>query len=239
MSMPLLWKILLRRWWLVVVPVVVVLTLVVGTYRPPPTAYQVTMRFGAGTLPAGLSQEYDRYYSWLTSEYIANGLADVAKTGAFAQAVADRLARQGLMVTPAAVQGSIVADNAQSILVVYLSWPGDAEQARAVAWAVAEELTQNGSGYFPQLDWLDPAVKLLDEPAPVALPPGLRAQLLGPTIRLGLALAAGVGLALIWHYLDPTVREPAELEELGLHVIAQVPRPRKGKRRGPNSKPQD
>ena len=36
----------------------------------------VAMRFAAGTEPAGLSEDYDRYYPWATSEYIANGLAD-------------------------------------------------------------------------------------------------------------------------------------------------------------------
>ncbi len=216
-------RVLLRRWWLVVAPVAVVLLHLVVTYHAPPPTYQVVMRFAAGTPPAGLSLDYDRYYSWLTSEYIANGLADIAETRAFAQAVADRLAAEGFPADPAAIQGGIVTDNAQSIMVVYLTWP-DAEGARAVARAVAEELTQNDAAYFPQLEGLDPAVRLLDEPAPVPQPPSLRAQLLGPVVRLGLALALGVGLALVWHYLDPTVRDPEELEDMGLTVLAHIPR---------------
>jgi capsular polysaccharide biosynthesis protein len=216
-------KVLLRRWWLVVTPVLVVLTHTLLTYHPPPTSYQVVMRFAAGTTPAGLSLDYDRYYPWLASEYIANGLADVAETGAFAQAVAARLTEEGITVEPAAVQGAIVTDNAQSILVVYLTWP-DAEQASAVAKAVADELTQNGAAYFPQLEGVEPAARLLDAPAPIPLPPSLRAQLLGPAVRLGLALAVGIGLALAWHYLDPTVRDPEELEAMGLTVLAEIPR---------------
>jgi len=216
-------RVVLRRWWLVAAPVLVVLAHTVATYRPPPPTYQVVMRFAAGTQPAGLSLDYDRYYPWLTSEYIANGLADVAETRAFAQAVAGRLAQRGITADPTAVQGAIVTDNAQSILVIYLTWP-DAVQVRSLAEAVAEELTQNGAAYFPQLEGLDPAVRLLDEPVPVALPPGLRAQLLGPLVRLGLALAVGVGLALVWHYLDPAVREPADLEAVGLTVLAEIPR---------------
>lgn len=216
-------KVLLRRWWLVVVPALVVLIHTGITYHPPATAYQTVMRFAVGTTPAGLSPSYDRYYPWLTSEYIANGLADVAETGVFAQAVAVRLAEEGIGVEPAAIQGAIVTDNAQSILVVYLSWP-DAAQSRLVAQAVAEELSQNGAAYYPQLARLDAPVRLLDEPNPVPLPPGLRAQLLGPGVRLGLALAVGIGLALLWHYLDPTVRDPEELEEMGLTVLARIPR---------------
>ncbi|MDW8068412.1 MAG: hypothetical protein RML46_05835 [Anaerolineae bacterium] len=222
-------KVLWRRWWLVTAPVLVVLAHLLLTYRSPPTFYQVVMRFAAGTAPAGLSADYDRYYSWLTSEYIANGLADIARTRAFAEAVAARLAAGGFSADPTAIQGAIVTDNAQSITVVYLTWP-DPSQAVKIAQAVAAELTENGAAYFPQIPWpqeAGPAARLLDEPVPVPLPPSLRHQLLGPSIRLALALGAGIGLALFGHYLDPTVREEAELEALGLRVLARIPRDRK------------
>ncbi len=219
-------QVTLRRWWLVAAPVLIVLAHLTFTYRPPPTSYQVVMRFAAGTVPAGLSVDYDRYYAWLTSEYIANGLADIARTRSFAEAVAARLAERGIPADPAAIQGAIVTDNAQSIAVVYLTWP-DPSQAVEVARAVAAEVTENGPAYFPQIPWpqeAGPAARLLDQPAPVPLPPSLRAQLLGPAIRLALALGVGVGLALLWHYLDPTVRDEEELEALGLRVLARIPR---------------
>ncbi|MBE9471282.1 MAG: hypothetical protein IMY75_04120, partial [Chloroflexi bacterium] len=159
-------KVLFRRWWLVIVPVLVVLAYVVFTYRPPPMVYQVVMRFAAGTKPAGLSEDYDRYYPWLASEYIANGLADVAETGVFAQAVASRLAEAGIEIAPGAIQPAIVTDNAQSILVIYITWP-DGTQIVAVADAITAELTGNGVAYFPQLESVEPAVRPLDTPTPV------------------------------------------------------------------------
>ncbi|MBU0704751.1 MAG: hypothetical protein KKC18_12895, partial [Chloroflexi bacterium] len=204
----------------VVVPVLVVAAYAAAAYVPPSPVYQAVMRFAAGTKPAGLSEDYDRYYPWLTSEYVANGLADVAETGIFAQAVAARLGEPNLA---ASIQPAIVTDNAQSILVVYLTWP-DAEQIVAVAEAITAELTENGAAYFPQLTDIEPGVRLLDAPAPVPLAPGLRTQLMGPAIRIGLAFVVGVSLALLWHYLDPTVRETAELERLGLGVLAEIPR---------------
>jgi capsular polysaccharide biosynthesis protein len=214
------WKILIRRWWLVVVPVLVVAIYAAATYTPPGPVYQVVMRFSAGTKPAGLSEDYDRYYPWLASEYVANGLADVARTGVFAEAVAERVGDPGLA---GAIQGSIVTDSAQSVMVVYLTWP-DPAQIVDVADAVSAELTQNGAAYFPQLTGVEPAVHRLDTPSPVALAPGLRTQLMGPAVKIGLALVAGVALALLWHYLDPTVREAQELEEMGLAVLAEIPR---------------
>jgi capsular polysaccharide biosynthesis protein len=216
------WKILFRRWWLVVTPVAVVLAYVIATYTSPGPVYQVVMRFAAGTEPAGLSEEYDRYYPWLTSEYIANGLADIAMTESFALAVASQLAESGRNIPHDAIQRGIVTDNAQSILVVYVVWT-DMEQIVAIAEAITTELTENGAAYFPQLESIEPAVRRLDTPTPVPLPPGLRAQLMGPAIKIGLAAVAGVALALLWHYLDPTVREAGELEGLGITVLAEIP----------------
>jgi hypothetical protein len=219
-------KILVRRWWLVVAPVVVVALYIVATYAPPPPTYQVVMRFAAGTEPAGLSEDYDRYYPWLTSEYVARGLADVAETGAFAGAVASRLAGAGHGIAPGAVQSAIFTDYAQSILVVYLSW-ADAEQIVIVADAITAELTENGAAYFPQLEGIEPAARRLDDPTPVLIAPGLRAQLLGPAVKIGAALVVGVALALMYHYLDPTIREPAEIECQGIRVLAEIPRRRR------------
>ena len=216
-------KTILRRWWLVAVPVLVVAAYTVATYTPPGPLYQVVMRFATGTKAAGLSEDYDRYHTWLVSEYIANGMADVAKTSVFAQAVASRLAEAGLEIAPTAIQPAIVTDNAQSILVIYLTWP-DAEQSVAVAEAIAAELAENGGAYFQQLEDVEPVARLLDTPAPVPLAPGLRAQLMGPAIKIGLALVVGIALVLLWHYLDPTVREAAELEDVGLNVLAEIPR---------------
>ncbi|MCD6344464.1 MAG: hypothetical protein J7M17_02505 [Anaerolineae bacterium] len=216
-------KILLRWWWLVAIPIFVVAAYVGLTYHPPATNYQVVMRFAAGTEPAGLSQEYDRYYPWLTSEYIANGLADIAVTGAFAEAITARLAEQDIDVAPAAVQGAIVSDNAQSILVIYLTWP-DPAQIVDVAEAITAELTENGADYFPQLAKVGIAARRLDTPTPSPLAPGLRAQLLGPGLRLLLAAAAGVGLAFLAHFLDPTVREKSDVEATGIRVLTRIPR---------------
>ena len=212
------WKILFRRWWLVAAPVVVVAVYAAVAYTPPTPVYRVVMRYAAGSAPAGLSQDYDRYYPWLTSEYVANGLADVAVTGAFAQAVAARLGEPNLADS---IRLNIVSDNAQSILVIYLTW-SDAEQAVVVADAISAELTGNGAAYFPQLEGVGPAVRLLDTPVPVPLAPGLRTELMGPAVKVGLAFAVGVALAFLWHYLDPTVREAAELEEMGVDVLGEI-----------------
>jgi capsular polysaccharide biosynthesis protein len=47
---------------------------------------------------------------------------------------------------------------------------------------------------------------------------------MGPAVKLALALFVGVGLAFLWHYLDPTVHEAGTLEEMGIDVLARIPR---------------
>lgn len=220
-------KILIRRWWLVAAPVVVVAAYLLATYRPPGTIYQVVIRFAAGTQPAGLSEDYDRYYPWLASEYIANGLADIAMTGAFSQAISQRLSEAGIDIADSAIQGAIVTDNAQSVMVIYVTWP-DPDQIVAIAYAISAELTKNAAAYYPQLANIEPAVRRLDPPRPVPVPPGLRAHLAGPAIRLGLALAVGLAFAFLWHYLDPSVHDASELEQLGLQVLTTIPKERSG-----------
>jgi capsular polysaccharide biosynthesis protein len=221
-----IFKVIVRWAWLIVIPVVVVLGYVALTYVPPGITYQVVLRFAAGTAPAGLSLDYDRYYPWLTSEYIANGLADVAETGAFAEAVAERLAAEGLEIPAESIKGAIVTDNAQSIIVVYLTW-ADREQILPLADAITEELETGGGRYYPQLANLGSAARRLDEPLPVPLGPSLRAQLLGPGLKIVLAGGVGFGLAFLAHYLDPMIRERQEVD---LPLLAAIPRHRRKRR---------
>lgn len=216
-----------RWWWLGLIPVVVVAAYLVLTYQTPAASYQVILRFATGSEPSPeLSPDHDRYYAWLASEYIANGLADLATTSSFSQAVVQRLADQHITVAPQAIQGALASDNAQSVLVVYLTWP-DPQQAVTIAEAVGAELLESGPGYYPQMDNVGSVARLADVPVAISLPPSLRAQLLGPAIRLATAAAAGAGLIFLAHYLDPRVRETGDLQAAGLRVLGLIPRAKK------------
>ena len=54
-------------------------------------------------------------------------------------------------------------------------------------------------------------------------PSGVGSQLDLP-LRIMLALLAGVGLALLVEYLDPTIRDRHEAELLGLQILGEIPR---------------
>ncbi len=253
------WRIFARRWWLALLPALVVAVYTLVTYDKPPTLYQVHMNFTAGLPPQDRPDDYtyDGYYAWLTSEYVANGLADIARRERFAAAVSARLAADGVLlpdgapIPPGAIQGAIASDNAQSLFVIYITW-GDPDTLLAIADAVALELTENASAYFAQLagpstgsgqapsagrrgELAEPSGQVLpipparrvDTPVPVALPPSLRSQLSGPVVRVALGLAAGLALVFMLHYLDPTIRDRAELEALGYEVLGEISSPRR------------
>ena len=219
MELRLLIKILLRRWWLVIVPPILVAFITVFTYQAPATAYATTLRFAVGYPPeANLASLYDRKYpAWLASEYIAGGLSDWAKTGDFAQAVANDA---GATVTAAEVAGSITSDHLRSIVVLYLNG-GNADKLAAIGTSAIKVLQTRNSQVFPQ-NGEGATVTALDSVSIGAAPPSLRDRLDIP-FRIALGLAFGVALAFIVHYFDPRLRDRNELDALGLSIIGEIP----------------
>ena len=217
------WKVILRRWPFALIPVLLVLAVGVATYQPPPTGYNVGVRFIVGQPPSPGAAEADeqRYYNWLTSEYIVNGLADWSRGNRFAQLVSEELAAQGQAIPAGAIQGSLVADNVRSQLVVYLTF-GDAEQLAAITEAAITVLTEQNAAGLPQLGGETAVLVQLDDPIINANPAGLRNQLDLP-LRLALALATGLGLVLLVEYFDPTLRDRDDVTALQLELLGEIP----------------
>lgn len=218
------WKILKRRWLLVLLPALVVLAIGLLTYRLPAPAYNAGVRFIVGQTPVAASEVQDeqRYYNWLTSEYIVNGLTDWVRGGEFAEAVSAYLAQQGVDLPPQAVQAGLVADNARSMLTISLTY-GDAELLAQMMDGVIAVLTSDNARALPQLGGENALLTQLDQPVVNPLPFGIRSQLELP-LRIILALVVGLALALLVEYLDPTIRDREEAEALGLEILGEIPR---------------
>ncbi len=218
------WKLFKRRWLIVLLPMAVVLVVGLATYQSPPLVYNVGARFIVGQPPAAdaATSDQERYYNWTTSEYIVNGLNDWVGGGKFAEAVSQELAGQGIDIPPGAIQGSLVADNARSMLTVSLTY-GDPEALAVMMDAVAAVLTEQNVAALPQLGGETAVLVQLDQPIVNQIPAGIRSQLDLP-LRVLLALGAGIGLALLVEYLDPTIRERDELAQLGLPVVGEIPK---------------
>lgn len=218
------WQIFKRRWLLLIIPATVVLAVGLATYHPPPPAYNVGVRFIVGQSPAAEAERVDeqRYYNWLTSEYIVNGLTDWVRGLTFAETVSQELAAQGLDIPSAVIQGSIAPDNVRSLLQISMTY-GDANTLLAMMNAVAQVIIEQNAAGLPQLGGETAVIVQLDQPVVNQIPAGLRSQLDLP-LRILLALGAGVGLTLLVEYLDPTVRGRDELIQLGLPVVGEIPK---------------
>ncbi len=218
------WRIVRRRLGWILLLLFVVLISHVALTRTPPPVYAASMRFVVGVRPEAGDNEiyrYDRYYTWLTAEYLVDDLSEVVKSQAFAQDIAERA---GLAVPAGAIQGATSAGKLHRILTVSITWP-DAAELERLANAVVVTLRDEGGAYFAQLSTEEAVVSLIDPPAVGVVGPSLRQRLDLP-LRLILALAAGVGLAFLLDYLDDTIREE-DLAALGLDVLARIPRERR------------
>lgn len=219
------WNIIKRRWLLILIPAAVVLLAALLTYSPPPPLYNVGVRFIVGQPPteAAALEDEERLANWQTSEYVVNGLADWVRGLRFAQQVSERLATQGIDVPAFAIMGSMHADNTRSLMQVSLTSGGDPETLRQMMLAVIAVLqTENGAA-LPQLYGQPATLLVLDDPVVNGVNAGIRSQLDLP-LRILLALGAGLGLAFLVEYLDPTLRRRQEIEALSLPILGEIPR---------------
>jgi capsular polysaccharide biosynthesis protein len=218
------WTILWRRWWIIAVLVFIVLVGSLVFRSDPVPMYQASMRFTIGVTPESDSERLTMdplYSAYLASEYIADDFAEILRSESFAADVSARLAVEGILVPPGAIQGFTVAEKQHRILTMQITWPDEA-QLRAIAEAAKQTLEEDNAKYFRQLGSEGAAVYVIDSPHVVSVGVSLKDRLEIP-IRVALALLAGVGLAFLLHYVDDTIRDPEELEALGLNVVAKIP----------------
>lgn len=222
------WRIIRRRGWIILAIVTVVLAVSLLTRPTRPPTYAATMRFMMGLEPEAKTGDYyayDRYYTWLTAEYMVDDVSELVRSGAFAQAVSESLSSSGVKVPAGAIQGSTQAGTLHRVLTVSIAW-GDAQQLALIANSVARLLPSEIARYLAQVGTGGVHANLIDPPAIGGVGQSLRDKMDLP-IRLVLAVAVGLALILLLEYLDDSVRDQTELESSGLTVLAQVPAQRR------------
>ena len=219
------WRIVKRRLWLVL-GLLAILLLSYFLFRPAESTYYIAnMRLVVGLKPepgVGSYYTYDRYYTWLTAEYLLDDFAEVVKSEMFARDVA---ALAGIDLPAGAIHGATSTGKLHRILSVSITWP-DREELTGIANAVVQVVRNQGDAYFAQLSTDSATISVIDPPSIREAMPSLRQRLDLP-LRLVLGLAVGVALAFLLDYIDDTVRGRADLEELGLPILAEIPVRRK------------
>lgn len=219
------WAVIRRRWWIPIVLVVLVAVLTLVTQRPwqpRPKQYTTAMSFSVGVQPQQPGDGEENYYTALASEYLIDDLAEVVHGSEFAAAVSQRLDSQGIAVPPGALQGSTQAGKLHRIMNVSITW-GDAQQLAAIADAVVATIEEQAADFMPRLFAQNGAAYLINRGGVAEVGPGLRQQL-DLALRLLIALAAGIALAFLVDYLDDRIRNREDVEQMGLHVVGEIPR---------------
>jgi capsular polysaccharide biosynthesis protein len=227
------WRIVYKRLWIIIALVVIVSVSSLVLRPGRPALYQTSMRFTVAVEPesrGGDYYAYDRYYTWMASEYFVDELTEIVGSEAFARVVSEELANTGLDFPTGDLHGLMGADRKHRILTLHITW-GEQAELEEIANAASKVLQKRSADFLGQLGTTDADIRLIDPP--VVLPAGrsLKEKLDLP-IRLLLALLAGVALAFLLDYLDDTVRNRAEVQTMGLAVLGEIP-PLPGRRRFP------
>ncbi|MFQ5611578.1 MAG: hypothetical protein ACE5H9_05540 [Anaerolineae bacterium] len=223
------WLIIRKRIWIPVLLLGVVggLSLALQFLRPDKPVYSTSMRFTVGVRPQEIEGEfnYDSYYAWLSSEYLADDFSAIVSSQAFAQDVNTHLAEMGssLSVPSGVISGVTIAEKEHRILRVNVTWDDPGELAD-LSQAIITAIEQDGPRYFSPLGTPGALIKIIDQPSPPAPNPPSLTQRLDLPVRLLLALAAGIALVFLLDYLDTSVRNREEVETLGIPVLAEIPR---------------
>lgn len=229
------WQILRRRWWLPPVLTLTVTLMSLLQLRPwqaPPPTYTAALRLLIGVMPAAGADAttYDPiYFAWQTSEYLVDDFTEVVRSDLFAQKVSQRLADQGIVVPAGQIQGSSATGRQHRIISLTLTWPNQ-QELEAVTTAIVAELKENITFYFRQLATENAIVTVLDEPHTTSVAPALRQRLELP-LRIVLAFITGVLLVFLLDYLDTSIRNRQEIEQMGMAVLGEIPRQSKQSRR--------
>lgn len=211
-----------KRVWIPLLLIVVVAIASLLTRTTPAPTYNMTMRFNVGIKPqANGEYNYDGYYAWISSEYLTDNLTGLVSSQNFAGDVNRYLAETGSALQIPA--GIISAENQHRILRLNISW-GNAAELAEITQAIGQAMESHALSYFPQSSEAGATITMIDAVGPFETTASSLRQQLDLPVRLLLALGAGIALTFLLDYLDDSVRGKAELEDMGIAVLAEVPK---------------
>ncbi len=218
-------RILLRRWWLTAIPVLIAAAVTLPALLSRTTVasggFSTVITYSAAQSFEAIPRNQGDYQDiWLSSELTVNAFTDWVTGGRFKDEIIAAVAETGVTIDPAAL--GVNADNERSVGQLFLSYP-DGEALTAIASSAISVLSTRNQAYFAQLGGEAATVTILDQTAITAAPPPITDRV-APLLRIGLGLLAGIGLALLAHYLDPAMRRREDIESLGLPVLSTIPR---------------
>ncbi len=239
--------VLWRRWPVIALIVGLAAILSVVTFRTTPRSYTTTVSVLVRQQPspdtAPPYYNYDRYYNWLSNEFLSDDYTIIVSSRAFAELVYQQLhtnpknpdgtAKYGFdtrAISVDAVAGTMSADRKHRVMTITVN-SGNAGYADAIANAAADVLTNQSLNKSPvaslsQVQIQDDAeFGLLNSSNAGTVRDNRNRAIMDAAVRLGLGIVAALALALLIEYFDDRLRDGAEAERLtGVPVIGAIPR---------------
>lgn len=216
-----------RGWWIVLGVPALVLLLTLPTFRPDTVRYRaiakiaVTQDRAAGDT---ILPDFDVFNSWQSSQYVIDDLPAVIRSAAFARDVSAWISSErNLAIDASVVESSFNLESEHRIVSLIIDAPSP-EAAVAIAEGSVAVLQQNGLHYWNRTSAGNLAIGVLKMPTAAVAQPRWTQPVTRLVLRLLLGLLAGIGLAFLRHYLDRTIRERADVAELGVPLVATIPR---------------
>jgi uncharacterized protein involved in exopolysaccharide biosynthesis len=220
---------ILRRYW----PIILLLPLLTGALSLAlalrrPALYQATAKLIVTQAPLDAAPpsdpDVDDGANWTTTEYILDDLPHVLQSVAFAEDVRAAMAAEGQPIEIPAIQGGLRPEvtHRAVYLVATASAPATAESLLRNAIA---SLAAGGLKYWGRAPSGGLQVAVLDPPTAAATVGSMRGLATDVGARVALALAAGMGLALLLNALDDRLRSSRQAEQwTGARVIGVIPK---------------
>lgn len=227
-----------RRWKIAAFVTLALLLLRFAFWRPVPTLYRTELSFIVSTqaLDSTLATEEEKYYLWLSSEYVVASISDYLNGGDFANLVSVVLLRDGFAEMDTVTTDEFVsAGYVRSRLIVAITHPNTA-MVDTIANATVEALFGINLTQFAARDQslpIDLPVPQLER-SPAFLFPidseltieqiNLRQDVMRAGLtRLLTALLGGLIIMFVAEYRDPTIRSLAAAEKLHIPIIGEIP----------------
>ena len=219
------WDIIRRRWWLPAALTLLALLAATAVALRGAGAYKTEMRLWVSTSPAvdPTHAYYDpQYYDNLASEYLADDLTEFLTSEAFAGEVSRELNSE---ITLATVASATRAKKTHRFIDVAVS-SSTPEEGQKIAGSIARIISDPAhlAVYLKAANAQRSSVNVVTPPYThrSTTPVGLVSEI---GLRTLAGLVLGILLAFLLDYLDPSVRDRREAEEmLRLPVLAEVPR---------------
>lgn len=216
--------ILKRRWRMMLLMSLVTLPIAIIAMRPAQGDYFVQMRFIVGQPPleSTLDDEQERYYTWVTSEYVVFSISDWVNGTNFTEMLQDGLIAAGHSAEFEDVAEMAGSTSYRSILLIEMTH-ADRDVLQDAAEAATNIITTLPDVAIPQLELAPPVLFPVDSIPAIESPETTIIEQLRIPLSIVLALTLALTSAFLAERADQTIRSRDGTDALSLPLLGEIP----------------